>query len=62
MVAVVLKNRMLVQDLIVFNIGKIDKFKRCALEYALKVNDAVIIEMLKEFETRRVRKISEMVC
>ena len=54
MVAVVLNNIYFVNDLLIFNVGKIDTFSKSALKYAIKTNaDVKIIELLREYETIR---------
>lgn len=58
MIAVVLNNVYFVQELLLFNIGRMDTFHKSALMYANKINcGKVIIEMLREYETMRTRML-----
>ena len=58
MIAVVLNNVYFVQELLLFNIGRMDTFHKSALMYANKINcGKVIIEMLREYETLRTRML-----
>jgi hypothetical protein len=57
MFACILNNIYFVNDMLVYCVGKIDKYHKTALEYARLSNaDVRIIELLREFETPRTRE------
>ena len=61
MVAVLLDNYYMVSELLIYNVGRIDAFHNTALDYAIKTDcDPRIIELLKEFETIRIRDFSTL--
>lgn len=61
MVAVLLNNYNYVSELLIYNVGKVDTYKNTALDYAIISHaDARIIELLKEFETTRIRGLESL--
>lgn len=61
MVAVLLDNYYMVSELLIYNIGRVDSFRNTALDYAIKTDcDPRIIELLREFETVRIRDFSTL--
>lgn len=61
MVAVLLNNYNYASELLIYNVGKVDTYKNTALDYAMITHaDARIIELLKEFETIRIRGLETL--